>query len=47
MKTELVKPAEDFEYYLTGIIGGRTVTYPATGGSTPRSINKTVITVEK
>ena len=47
MKTELVKPTEDFEYYLTGIIGGKTVTYPVTGGSTPGSINKTVITVEK
>ena len=47
MKTELVKPTEDFEYYLTGIIGGKAVTYPVTGGSTPKSINKTVITVEK
>ena len=47
MKAVLAKPADDFEYYLTGIISDKFVTYPVTGGSTAESINKTVITVEK
>jgi len=47
MKAVLVKPTDDFEYYVTGNIGGKHVRYPVTGGSTNKSINKTVITVEK
>jgi hypothetical protein len=43
MKASLANPGYDFEYYITGAIGGRTVTYPVTGGDGATSINKTVV----
>jgi len=47
MKAELTDPGYDIEYYIQGIIGGDTVTYPVTGGNGVDNINKTVITIEK
>ncbi len=47
MKTNLVNPGYDFEYYIQGSIDGETVTYPVTGGNGAKYINKTVITVER
>jgi hypothetical protein len=43
MKAYLPNPGFDFEYYITGSIGGQTVTYPVTGGNGATNINKTVV----
>ncbi len=45
MMATLTDPNFDFEYYIEGLIGGDTVTYPVTGGTGTDKINKTVITV--
>lgn len=44
MKAILPNPGFDFEYYITGSVGGQTVTYPVTGGNGATNINKTVVT---
>lgn len=43
MKASLTNPDYDFEYYITGLVGGKTVTYPVTGGKNKENINKTVV----
>jgi hypothetical protein len=43
MKASLENPGYDFEYYITGEVGGQTVTYPVTGGNGEEKINKTVV----
>ena len=47
MKVDLRHPGYDFEYYIQGVIGGKTVTYPVTGGRGTGNINKTVIMVRQ
>lgn len=47
LKAKLRNPGHDFEYYITGKVGGESVTYPAAGGPAPDNINQTVITVER
>ena len=47
LKAKLPNPGHDFEYYITGYVGGETVTYPPTGGPSTDNINQTVITVER
>ena len=43
MEATLPNPGYDFEYYITGAIGGETVTYPVTGGEGATYINKSVV----
>ena len=43
MKASLANPGYDFEYYISGMIDGESVTYPVTGGKSTSSINKTVV----
>jgi hypothetical protein len=43
MKVSLANPGYDFEYYVTGLVGGQKVTYPVTGGKGKENINKTVV----
>ena len=43
MKASLANPGYDFEYYISGSVGGETVTYPVTGGSGTENINRTVV----
>ena len=47
LKVDLRHPGYDFEYYIQGAIGGKTVTYPVTGGRGTGNINKTVIMVRQ
>jgi hypothetical protein len=47
LEAKLPNPGYDFEYYITGSVGGETVTYPAAGGPGTDNINKTVITIER
>ena len=47
LKAQLPNPGHDFEYYITGDVGGKSVTYPASGGAGTDNINQTVITVER
>jgi hypothetical protein len=44
MKASLANPGFDFEYFVTGAVGGQTVTYPVTGGDGATNINRTVVT---
>ena len=47
LKAKLPNPGHDFEYYVTGYVGGESVTYPAAGGTDADHVNQTVITVER
>lgn len=47
LKAKLSNPGHDFEYYITGYVGGESVMYPAAGGPGTDNINRTVITVER
>jgi hypothetical protein len=47
MMATLADPGYDFEYFIEGLVGGDTVTYPVTGGIENSHINKSVITLEE
>ena len=47
LKAKLPNPRHDFEYYITGNVGGESVTYPSAGGPGTENVNQTVITVER
>jgi hypothetical protein len=47
MMATLADPGYDFEYFIEGLVGGDTLTYPVTGGIEDIHINKSVITLKE